>query len=288
MPMIVIQGSFRIVHAAPDGDSIRFYPNNPDLWKTLSSRVHTNHSGGAQLRLDAIDALETHYHPRTGSLGMQHQPKKFAAAAASELLKFLGFTKFTRGDREIITAAEPEQVPGFILTRFADKYGRAVAFAFKGDSHATDGSQVTIDKTLLHKSVNYHLLAEGLVYPTFYSKLYPDLRKDMTKAVHKARQENKGLWQLDKTTEGFLLKDLKTITDNTVILPKLFRRLLDYLAINDGSESLAGFKKYLESHNDKVLILPEGHITDFDYVVEVDDQNVRLTTSPENLVFMEK
>lgn len=288
MPMTIIKGYFKIAQTAPDGDSIRFYPNNAELWKKLSSRVQPNHAGGAQLRLDAIDALETHYHPRTGSLGTQHQPKQFAAAAAAELLKYLGFTKVTRGDNEVISSAEPEQVPGFILSRFADKYGRPVSFAFKGDSQAADGSDVSIDKTLLHKSANYHLLAEGLVYPTFYSKLYPDLRQDMIKAVDKVRKANKGLWQVDKTTEGFVLEDLKTITDSAVILPKLFRRLLDYLAINDGTASLAGFKKYLESKDDKVLILSEGHVTGFDYLVEVDGQNIKLTTSPENLVFMEK
>ena len=288
MVMTLIQGNFRVIKAAPDGDSIRFYPNNPQLWEKLPTRIVTNRAGGAQLRLDSIDTLETHFHAKGGSVGMQHQPLEFAHSAASELVKFLGFKKITRNSNEVVTAAEPEEVPGFILTRFADTYGRSVAFAFKGNSDAEDGSSIYFDKSLLKKSANYHLLNKGLAYPTFYSKLYPDIRKELIAVTEKVRKENKGLWALDKTNDGFVLEDLETITDNTVILPKLFRRLLGYLAINDGSVSLEGFPKYLKSLSDRVIIFPEGNVTGFDFVVQVDGQNIKLTSQPEDLVFLEK
>jgi hypothetical protein len=194
----------------------------------------------------------------------------------------------TRNAEQMVTAATPQQVPGFILTRFADTYGRCVAFVFKGKAPKADGSDVYMDKSLLHQSANDHLLATGLAYPTFYSKLYVDLRQEMTKTTDKARHDKKGIWQVDKTTDGFVLESLQTITDQVVILPKLFRRLLDYLAINEGSVSLARFKDYLESRDDRLIILPEGHVTGFDYVVEVKDQTIKLTQPPERLVFMEK
>ncbi|MBW4509532.1 MAG: thermonuclease family protein [Scytonematopsis contorta HA4267-MV1] len=288
MGMTLLQGSFRIIKSAPDGDSIRFYAKNTNIWKKLPTPVRPNATGGVQLRLDSIDALETHFQARVGSLGTQHQPLKFAHAAGDELLKYLGFKNFTRNKNEVITKAEPEEVPGFILTRFADQYGRGVAFVFKGKSEKEDGSDVYLDEALLKKSANYHLLETGLVYPTFYSKLFPDLRKVLTAASQKARKDKKGLWELDKTNEGFNLENVETITDDVVILPKLFRRLISYLAINDGSASLKGFPAYLESNNDKVIILPDGHVTGFDYVVEVNEQNIKLKELPENLVFIEK
>jgi hypothetical protein len=70
MAMHLIAGSFRITGAQPDGDSIRFTPDDPANWDLIrGSQVKRNASGAAQLRLDAIDALETHYGtPRT------HQP----------------------------------------------------------------------------------------------------------------------------------------------------------------------------------------------------------------------
>jgi len=288
MPLSLIKGQYRVLHTSPDGDSIKFYADDPGIWRRLRLRVHANHTGGVQLRLDGIDALETHYLPKGGTLGMQHQPVHFAKAAASALLEFIGFHHVTRGDNGIVSAARPDYVEGYILTRYADVYGRAVAFAFKGHAQQADGADVQLDTPLLLRSANYHILTHGLAYPTYYTQLYPDIRREMTKAVHQARATNTGLWPGDKTLIGFELDSVQAITDNHVILPKLFRRLMDYLAINDGAVSLTGFKSYLESRNDRIVILPEGHVTGFDFVVDVKGQTTKLTTAPEDLVFIEK
>lgn len=288
MPLTLIEGQFRIVGAAPDGDSIRFYPTSPNAWNRLDERVRTNHSGGAQLRLEGIDALETHYQPQRSHLSPQHQPSTFANGASAELLTFLGFEEVVRGTNETVTSARPESVPGFILSRFADTYGRAVAFVFPGNHPNRDGSSVFLDVPLLRQSGNYHLLDQGLVYPTFYSLLYHELRAAMGAAASDARKRKLGLWAKDASNAGFELTEFSDITDNVVILPKLFRRLLDYLAIGDGDLSLAGFRDYVEQRNDRLIVLPSGQITGFDFVVEVIEQRLRLTEPPENLVFIEK
>lgn len=288
MSMTLIKGFFRVLKTAPDGDSIRFYPDNSALLKKISPKIRTNSNGGVQLRLDSIDTLETHYQVRGSSLGTVNQPLKFAHAAADGLLKFVGFDQFTRNDNEVIIAVSPEQVPGYILSRSADKYGRCVAFAFAGKTKREDGSDVFFDEELLQKSANYHLISQGLAYPTFYSQLFPDLRKELTKAAKSARKSEKGLWIADKTNQGFELENLETITEQVVILPKLFRRLLSYLALNDGSYDLKGFKAFLETQGDRVIILPEGHVTGFDFTVEVNSQTLKLTEKPEDLVFLEK
>jgi hypothetical protein len=59
MPMTMIKGSYRILGASPDGDSVRFYPDDPAVWAAAGITVRTNAADGVQLRLDAIDALET-------------------------------------------------------------------------------------------------------------------------------------------------------------------------------------------------------------------------------------
>src|SRR5690348_6350002 len=120
MPLTLIEGQFRILHSAPDGDSIRFYPNNPNAWRRISKNVRTNHAGGAQLRLDGIDALETHYQPQRSHLPQQHQPLELGHAAAAELLRFLGFGQVVRAENETVTSAQPANVRGYILSRFAD------------------------------------------------------------------------------------------------------------------------------------------------------------------------
>ena len=91
MPMTVIKGEYRVLGAAPDGDSIRFYPDAADAWKRAGLRVRANAAGGAQLRLEGIDALETHYTPTVGDLRNLHQPHDLGRAAAAELLRLLGF-----------------------------------------------------------------------------------------------------------------------------------------------------------------------------------------------------
>ena len=74
MPMLVIAGSFAIVHSEPDGDSVHFTASDPSEWDLLrGTPVQRNAGGVAQLRLDAIDALETHYTAPSGG-GRLHQP----------------------------------------------------------------------------------------------------------------------------------------------------------------------------------------------------------------------
>jgi endonuclease YncB( thermonuclease family) len=290
MPLTLIKGTFSIKGAAPDGDSIRFIPDDPSLWQRLENRVRPNRSGGVQLRLDAIDALETHFQPRIGAFGTQRQPEQFGDKAAARLLDLVGFDSTTveRGRGEVIRAADPSTVKGYILTRFADTYGRAIAFAFGGESDESDGDSLFVTSDQLEQSANYQLVAEGLVYPTFYSKLYVDLRSALTAAAEAARSAESGLWAEDVTNKGFELERLQTITEEAVILPKLFRRLINYLAINDDSVDLSGFSDYLKGNDDRVLVLSEGRITGFDNLIEVNEQTLRLIHPPEDLVFIEK
>ena len=96
MAMFLIAGSFRITGAQPDGDSIRFTPNDPAKWDLITgpNRVKRNASGAAQLQTGrdrrAGDPLRD---PRT------HQPLGLAHAAADELLDWLGFSNVVRGTR---------------------------------------------------------------------------------------------------------------------------------------------------------------------------------------------
>ena len=80
---------------------------------------------------------------------------------------------------------------------------------------------------------------------------------------------------------------LATITDGAVLLPKLFRRLADFLHLNGEDPSLAGFAAYLAQRDDRVLVLDDARYTTFAEVVEVREQRVRLTVAPEQLVFQE-
>lgn len=288
MPVTLIKGSYRPVGSAPDGDSVRFYPDDPGAFAAAGIPARVNAEGGAQLRLDAIDALETHYTPPGGS-GVWHQPADLGDGAAAALLERLGFTAVSRGGGGTVTAATPERVPGYVLTRFADTYGRPVAVAFAGERDGVDGSSVRLEVDELRRSVNHALLVDGLVYPTFYSRLFVDLRRELAAVAVAARVRGAGVWARDATLPGFTLRSREQLEDELVILPKLFRRLAEHLSLDGtGSASLARFAEFLAAQGDALFTVPDGQVTGFDTLVAVDGPDVRLTRPPEQIVFVEQ
>src|SRR4051812_20296896 len=115
MPMLCLAGTFPVLGTEPDGDSLRFRPEDPADWAKVPGphAVRRNATGGAQLRLDAIDALETHYAPPGGHV--LHQPLALAHAAAAELLAWVGFEDVQR-EGETVKSVREDDRPGFILT----------------------------------------------------------------------------------------------------------------------------------------------------------------------------
>ena len=287
MPLIAIPGHYRLIGASPDGDSVRFYPDSPTAFADAGLAVKVNAAGGAQLRMDAIDALETHYTPRSAPHAW-HQPAGLGNGAADALLDLLGFTDVQRDPNHIVTSCTPTETPGYILTKFADKYGRAVSLAYPGKRRGGTAKPVYIDVAELKRSANYQLLADGWAYPTFYSKLFVDLRNALAEVAVDARNAGKGVWEHDATQAGFRLRSRRQLTDELVILPKLFRRLAEYLTLDEPtSVSLAGFSAFLKADNDRLFTVPAGQATQLDTLVERKGQTLRLTLPPEQIVFQE-
>ncbi len=296
--MVLVAGHFKIVGESPDEDSVRFYPDDVTIWDRLPTTVKANASGGVQLRLDAIDALETHYTPPHAPAPWR-RPATLGDGAGAQLLELLGFTDVVRDTQRNVTSSTPDTCPGYILTRFADKYGRPVSLAYAGNRPDTpdaaaaapppsDRGLVYVTVPELRRSVNWQLLEAGWVYPTFYSKLYVDLRRDLSSTAVAARAAGRGVWQDDATLPGFTLLSRAQLRDELVILPKLFRRLAEYLTLDDtGGTSLTGFSAFLSAHDDRLFTVPDGHATSLDTLVAVTGQRVQLTVRPEQIVFEE-
>ncbi|MFD0358674.1 nuclease [Streptomyces sp. NPDC127110] len=322
MPMLLIRGTFRAKGTKPDGDTLSFTPDDVADWKRVPGPrpVVPTAFGSASIRLESVDALETHYGDRKSPSGVQHQPLPLAHAAADALLKAVGFTDFHRagdtaaggtgggtgtgtgggtgggavaGDEaEKITSTIPETVQGWILTRGADVFGRCVALIGKGLPPAFNGYQVDVDDEALEKTVNYQLIKDGLVYPTYYSGFSEVLRASLTAAAAAARDAEKGVWKVDRTLKGAEVVRLSSLTDEegAVILPKLFRRLKDYLDLTPGNPSLACFRAYLAgAWEDRFYIQGEpGVFNGMHHIVEVNGQTVNMTHSPMEVVFVER
>ena len=126
MPFRVINGTFHTTGYAPDGDSIRFRANDQSLWDSLDGpKVSLNSDGMAQLRFEAIDALETHY--RAGSTSWS-QPEALADAAADRVMELLNITNVEWTPTRYRVRSSDDAQPGYILTRAIERYRRPVSF----------------------------------------------------------------------------------------------------------------------------------------------------------------
>lgn len=224
----LIQGTFHIVGYAPDGDSIRFRPTNPDhWWRVYASNTRQKRPKEVQLiRLQGIDALETHYTPpqiKTQSnwqtwqprqlapppLPQFSQPAKLGQLAAQYLLDYLGVCRVkweeTDGDKTVATAYyrsgkaempmynEAEQLPGYIITHDTDLTNRRpLAWVFAGDMPDAhyNGKRLSEDDVaaLVDRSVNYQMVHSGVVYPYIFMTMGEPMRHIMAKAAEKARK----------------------------------------------------------------------------------------------------
>lgn len=283
MPFTLIKGTYHVLNYSPDGDSIRFKPTNPALLQRLSGPApKMNVRGHVQLRIEAIDALETHYSPPSGG-GPLHQPLPLAHAARTALIDFVKITNVVWDQNGNTVVSAKDGTPGYMLARSVEKYGRPIAFVFVGKASEADGASVMLQEQRMKQSFNYQALAQGLAYATYYKGLFFDLRTALTSAVGKARQQKLGVHR-DDATGSVVVSSLAVITNDRPILPKLFRRMSEYL-VNVGS--IKNFKQNLAKAKEPVYDLRQQNFTHFDTFIEQKGDRIKLTRLPEELIFDE-
>lgn len=275
MGFILIKGTFHVIGYSPDGDLIRFKANDEKNWVKLNGNVKLNVRKHAQLRFQAIDTLETHYKK-------QHQPDEYALGAMNMLLDTLSITNVQWNQKRTKITSANDATEGYILCREAERYGRPIAFVFAGKTEYNDGENIFLDKEWIKESINYKTILKGMAYPTFYLGLFHDLRQVFIDATKEARKNGIGLFALDKTQTGFIVDTLDSITENQVILPKLFRRVITHLLEFDNLEN---FKDELQRKRERVLIINKAHDTFFDSIIEIQENEVKLKEYIENLMF---
>jgi hypothetical protein len=271
----------------PDGDTIKFLPDSPGLVEGLprrSGRPPDINARGISVRLEAVDALETHF-------GETHQELAGANAARDELLRRLGFTTvvFFLDLPNKVQSADQDALRGHVLSNGVDANGRLIAFVYAGESSAVNGSSVFVDEPLVDLSVNAALLAGGHAYPAFYATLPAELRTHLAGMSQAARAaaDPAGLWPRSTADPD----GAATITDlpgvqQLVIWPKLFRRIVPYLAA--GHADFDGLDAWLRAdpvHRDDELFrldtLEHANIHD---VVRGAGHTIQLTVWPEQFI----
>lgn len=287
----LIKGSFHLfytgtrhVGSQPDGDSVWFQPANPDLLEDIDGRSADFNKGGfAQLRFEAIDALETHF------LG-ENQDRDYALAARDYTLKSLGFdlAQMEYSGKEYLTVrfAAPHPTEGYILTRAIDPYGRPVSFVFSERTGRKDGSDVFLDVDLFEQSVNAGLAKSGNAFPAFYTGLPTDLRNRVIALIRSARNKRSGLWKDDQTNKGVLASSIAAL-EESVLFPKLFRRLVNYY--KDGIHGLGKFETWLradEDRDDTLWIVSKGEQANMHDIIQVNGNKIALCYPPEDIIIV--
>ena len=168
MAYLVMRGEFHIFYPdlprngpEPDGDTLRFKPDNPLLANGLAGRSpNFNGRGNVAVRFEGIDTLETHFD------GM-HQHTALGEAARDFLLEQMGFGEVTYwpDSPNKVQTVQHNPVRGTILARSVESNGRIVAFVYSGNFAGNDGDNVFLDNAGLDQSMNAKLMAAGLAYP---------------------------------------------------------------------------------------------------------------------------
>ncbi|GLX97700.1 hypothetical protein Hesp01_56500 [Herbidospora sp. NBRC 101105] len=267
----------------PDGDTIKFLPDTPALIEALPRPSGTSpdlNRRGISVRLEAVDALETHFEET-------HQRLDWARAARDRLLALLGFTgvEFFDDLPNKVRRADQDTTRGYVLSNGVDANGRLIAFVYGGTTETPDGAPVFLTPALADESANRVLLAEGLVYPAYYATLPAELR-DHLAGVSRAARPDAGLWPVADGHPGRPARVTADSLDETVIWPKLFRRLVPYFAA--GFPDFGQFDTWLRAdpvHRDDAIWLigrqERGNLHD---VVRASGDQIELTVWPEDFV----
>jgi len=272
----------------PDGDTVKFRPDDPalveDLARISGTQPGLSRQHRVSLRLEGVDALETHF---AGA----HQELGLANAARDFVLETLGFRDVVfRADRpNQVESANADELPGWILTNGVEGHGRLVSFAFTGTPPMANGAEVFLGDELLARSVNAHLLSRGLCYPMLYSTLPTALRAALAGLSVGARGVRAGVWE-HGTADPASIAAIGGLDDveDAVLWPKLFRRLVSFFA--GGNDDLADFDAWLRAdrkdRDDALLLLDTGEVGNMHDVVEATTGKVRLNRWPDAFVVL--
>lgn len=292
MPYRVYRGQFRIHNPAqpsqgpqPDGDTVRFVPDNPLLLSHLQGGTPDfKADGGVNIRFEAIDALELHF---SGS----HQPIPLAEASRDSMISQLGFgnVSFFANNPVVVETVQNHPVDGHVIAKDVDPFGRVIGWVYAGLPADVDGSQIWLDGTRVASSVNAELIRQGHAYPAFYTTLPSDLRAVVAGLVQTARGAGVGLWSSAVGLPGGQFVNPANVTDleSLVLWPKLFRRLVPYFA--EGFTDVSSLDCWLREdpvHRDDGINLPNGEQVHIHNLLEITANGLRLNHHTDEFVII--
>lgn len=290
MSLLLVNGGFRIVGDPLDGDLLRFLPDDCSVAEQAGWTSAVDSHGGFMLHLEGIETLESRYVPYRSRWVWRQAPDLTAATAVS-VARELGFIRAEFDDAGVVTNSDPERARGYILVRGLDHRGRLVGYAFRGrrPEHHQDLYEKGVDLEEILNSVNWALLRQGLAYCSFHSRMEADLRDVLADAAVYAQERGRGVWPRDVTVDGLHLGTPEELLVGTVVYPRLFRRLAEYLEREgiDLHEQIdpRAFPGFLRTHDEEVFLLSEEQTAEFSSLIRIDDRRVSMELSGADILF---
>jgi hypothetical protein len=95
----------------------------------------------------------------------------------------------------------------------------------------------------LKQSTNYYLVANGWAFAAFYENTDETHAALFRQAAIRARDKDKGLWKVDKTTTGFVPTPTALGPGGTLVYPKFFRRVDKWDTAKPSSQAFINWLK---------------------------------------------
>lgn len=274
----VVAGTFHVKGFQPDGDSIRFQADKPENWDFFAWETMADKAAKKkQLRVESIDAMETHY-------AGYHQPRPFAIAALESLLELLNIKSvvYSLSITQIVDADDGKS--GFIASATTDRFGRPISYLFPKSAKLTDGAVMDSADLPIEKSLNFQLAREGLVYPTFYTTTDRILAEKIRAVVARARKTKRGIWSIDRTPD-FMLWDIRTIQEDILLMPKLFRRLVGFF---DKYSDFGKLEEYMAKQRDNLVLWDGTKKRSLADLMKISGRRLQMKTPVEDILFSPK
>ena len=173
---------------------------------------------------------------------------------------------------------------GFIASGSVDRFGRAVSYVFPKNAKLIDGAVMDSESLPLEDSINFELAREGLVYPTFYTTTDRVFAEKIRTVVSRARQTKRGIWSIDRTSD-FTLLDIRTLQEDNLVMPKLFRRLVGFY---DNYSDFGKLADYMKQQKDNLVLWDGTKKKSLADLMTFTGRRLQMKTPVEDILFSPK
>jgi hypothetical protein len=159
-----------------------------------------------------------------------------------------------------------------------------VSYLFPKTAKLIDGTVMDSATLPIEDSLNFQLAREGLVYPTFYTSTDRTFAEKIRAVVARARTTKRGIWSIDKTAD-FTLLDIRTLQEDILVLPKIFRRLVGFF---EGYSDFAKLSEYLKKQKDNLVLWDGTKKKSLADLMTIEGRTIRMKTPVEDILFNPK